>query len=247
MFRASFESSPATALASLRESGCALLSAEGVRALVHTAPGELDALRDSWHRLPRDEHLRDGGRYRFRRHSCFTIARDDGQLAQVAHRAHYQPIDYNALHGGIERWFSPVEHAVLASPAWKKLLGELGRALFAMSDTQRWYVEAHPFRIDAGEGIGRPTPEGAHRDGVDYVAVVLVDRVNVKGGETRVFESDGPHGIRFTMREPWSMLLLDDARVIHETSPVQPLAEGPAHRDTLVVTFRAGGFQAPTL
>jgi hypothetical protein len=50
--------------------------------------------------------------------------------------------------------------------------------------------------------------------------------------------------VRFTMREPWSMLLLDDARVIHETTPIQP--QGVAGtRDTLVITYRAQGFQAP--
>ena len=58
-----------------------------------------------------------------------------------------------------------------------------------------WYVEAHQFRIDTTDGIGRPTPEGAHRDGVDFVAVVLVAREGIKGGETRVFEADGkPQG-----------------------------------------------------
>jgi hypothetical protein len=37
---------------------------------------------------------------------------------------------------------------------------------------------------------------------------------------------------------------LDDARVIHETTPI--LADGaPGARDTLVLTYRARGFQAP--
>ena len=67
---------------------------------------------------------------------------------------------------------------------------------------------------------------------------------NVKGGETRVFDARGPHGLRFTLAEPWSVLLLDDARVIHETTPIQPLdAPRRRHRDTLVLTYRAGGFQ----
>ena len=44
-------------------------------------------------------------------------------------------------------------------------------------------------------------------------------------------------GQRFTLAEPWSMLLLDDARMIHETTPIQPLGEY-GHRDTLVLTFR---------
>jgi hypothetical protein len=104
-------------------------------------------------------------------------------------------------------------------------------------------VEAHQFRIDTAGGIGRPTPEGAHRDGVDYVAVLLVGRDGIKGGETRVFEADGPNGKRFTMLEPWTLLLLDDARVIHETTPIQPLEAGHGHRDTLVLTWRAGSFQ----
>ena len=109
----------------------------------------------------------------------------------------------------------------------------------------RWYVEAHQFRIDTSDGVGRPTPEGAHRDGVDYVAVILVERADVRGGESRVFEADGPRGIRFVMGEPWSALLLDDARVIHEATPIQPDGPDP-HRDTLVLTYRRGGFQAPS-
>ncbi len=106
----------------------------------------------------------------------------------------------------------------------------------------RWFVEAHQFRIDTTDGIGRPTPEGAHRDGVDFVAVLLIAREGVKGGETRVFEADGPRGERFTLTEPWTMMLLDDARVIHESTPIQPTSEG-GHRDTLVITLRAGSFQ----
>jgi hypothetical protein len=74
--------------------------------------------------------------------------------------------------------------------------------------------------------------------------VLLVARVGVKGGETRVFEADGPAGLRFTMTQPWTTLLLDDERVIHESTPIQPLAP-LAHRDTLVLTFRCGGFQGP--
>ena len=39
-----------------------------------------------------------------------------------------------------------------------------------------------------------------------------------------------------------SLMLLDDARMIHESTPIQPLAEG-GYRDTLVVTCRRGNFQ----
>ena len=205
--------------------------------------GELSRLAPSWNQLPRDAYLRDGGRYRSRRHSCF-IYEPSGSLQLVPHRAHWQPTEYNALHGGMERWFEPVTAEVLQAPAWSRLIGGLAGLFARARAVQRWHIEAHQFRIDTAEGIGRPTPEGAHRDGVDYVAVVLVNRINVRGGETRVFEAEGTSGVRFTMSAPWTALLLDDAKVIHETTPIQ--SDGPGGvRDTLVVTFREHGFQSP--
>jgi hypothetical protein len=231
---------PADVDAHLKRLGYAVVDAAGLGELLALPVDALDAMTPFWDRLPPDAHLRDGGRYRRRRHSCFTV--EHGQVQQAPHRAHWQPVEYNALHGGIERWFEPMEPAQLALPVWTRLLQTLAQRASALKGEQRWFVEAHPFRIDTTDGIGRPTPEGAHRDGVDLVAVLLVGRHHVKGGETRVFDADGPHGLRFTMSEPWTTLLLDDPRVVHETTPIQPLAEG-AHRDTLVVTLRAGGFQ----
>ena len=224
----------------LRQQGYAVLSPQGVSELCGCPLAELMALRASWDRLAPDTYLKDGGRYRKRRHASFVVEGDG--ITQAPHRAHWQPVEYNALHGGMERWFEPVEPATVAASAWQGLLRGMARTTSALKGARPWYVEAHQFRIDTEGGIGRPTPEGAHRDGVDLVAVFLVARDNLKGGETRVFEASGPSGQRFTLTEPWSALLLDDARVIHETTPIQPVGEG-AHRDTLVLTYRAGSFQ----
>ncbi len=50
-----------------------------------------------------------------------------------------------------------------------------------------WHVEIHQFRIEAHAGQeGQPTPEGMHRDGVDWVLVLLVNRVNISEGETSI-------------------------------------------------------------
>ncbi|MES2957990.1 MAG: 2OG-Fe dioxygenase family protein [Pseudomonadota bacterium] len=231
----------------LRERGHAVLDAAGLRTSLGAVPQALEAWPSYWDRLPPDAHLRDGGGYRQRRHGSFVVEGD--AVRAVPHRAHWQPVEYNALHGGIERWFEPLEPGMTVEPQWPRLLCWLAARASALRGAQPWYVEAHPFRIDtAGEGgIGRPTPEGAHRDGVDLVAVLLVARVGVKGGETRIFDADGPDGLRFTMSQAWTTILLDDARVIHETTPIQALdATRRGHRDTLVVTLRAHGFQGPS-
>jgi hypothetical protein len=231
---------PAQASAALSTAGYALLRPADVAALAGCTLDDLNALAPSWDHLELDNYLKDGGRYRRRRHSCFV--QRSGTLAQTARRAHWQPVEYNALHGGMHRLFAPIEPSTVALPAWDRLLRALGDICSQVKGEQPWYVEAHQFRIDTLDGIGRPTPEGAHRDGVDFVAVLLVGRHHIKGGETRVFQAVGPDGKRFTMLEPWTLLLLDDAAVIHESTPIQAAGDN-GHRDTLVLTWRAGGFQ----
>jgi hypothetical protein len=242
---------PKPAAQALSQDGLSLLLPADLRSTLHlTEAGWLEgwqSLIESWNRLPPDAHLKDGGHYRKRRHACFIQEVATGALTQTPHRAHWQPTDYNALHGGFERWFDPVESAVATAPAWTALLRKLGQLFAQVQPVPRWHIEAHQFRIDTAGGVGRPTPEGAHRDGVDFVVVLMVARHAVKGGETRVFDANGPHGVRFLMQEPLTALLLDDARVIHETTPILPLDDQPASgfRDTLVLTYRAAGFQAP--
>ena len=235
-------SDAAHALDDIRARGFTVLAADDVAGLAQARIDDLQRLDGSWNNLPPDAWLKDGGRYRSRRHSCFVVDGDD--VRQAPHRAHWQSLDYNALHGGMQRMFDPMAPDTIAAPAWPALLRGLGQWCSALKGARAWYVEAHQFRIDTTDGIGRPTPEGAHRDGVDFVAVILVGRHGIKGGETRVFQADGPDGQRFTLLQPWSLLFLDDARMIHESTPIQPTSEdAPGHRDTLVLTYRAGAFQ----
>lgn len=231
----------AAPVATVRKQGFALLTPPRTLSVAAADPAALARLARYWDDLPADPHLRDGGRYRARRHGSLRLDADSGAIVEWVQRPHWQPLAYNALHGGFERAFAPLLDATKTDPTLIGLIVGLGRLFAECAGHALPYVEVHQFRIDTADGIGRPTPEGAHRDGVDYVAVILIERIAVRGGETRVFEADGPAGLRFTMREPAAALLLDDARVIHETTPLQP--DGAAgHRDTLVLTWRADGF-----
>jgi hypothetical protein len=224
----------------LRTNGFVVASAQTVADLCQIELPKLKGLTHYWEGLPRDPYLKDGGRYRFRRHASYEIKKN--ALILSPHRAHWQPIDYNALHGGIERWFEPLQPDLINNATWQRLLLGISNLLSGLKPITTWFVEAHQFRIDTTDGIGRPTPEGAHRDGVEFVAVFLLNRVGIKGGETRIFEAQGSAGLRFTLTEPWSLLLMNDERMIHESTPIQPLGNY-GYRDTLVLTFRSNGFQ----
>jgi len=234
----------------LRQQGFGVMRAEALYKALGDNASSCAAFMPLWNHLPEDRYLKDGGRYRSRRHGSFVQhlnpAESEAALVHVAHRAHWQPLTYNALHGGMSRWFEPLTQELLSLACWQPLLTELGRVFAEVRPVSTWYIEAHQFRIDTRDGVGRPTPEGAHRDGVDFVAVIMIGRKNIRGGETRVFELDGQRGVRFTLSEPCSVLLMDDQRIIHESTPIMPLdTHGDSWRDTLVLTYRAQGFLAP--
>jgi len=226
----------------LKKNGFCVLNSETVVQWIGCSMDELIDLAADWDGMPHDNYLKDGGHYRRRRHSSFLF--ENNILTQTPHRAHWQSLEYNALHGGMARMFEPVNGTTLNKSVWSKIIVTLANTANQMSSPliKKWCIETHQFRIDTTGGIGRPTPEGAHRDGVNFVAVFMVKRHQIKGGETRVFDANGPRGERFTLSQPWSLLLLDDERMIHESTPIQPLMDS-GYRDTLVVTLRENYFQ----
>ncbi len=218
------------------------VDATDMRAIV-SGFGELsdwDAFSGSWDRLEPDTYMADGGRYRRRRHAVFE-ASDTGPIRRLAHQAHYQGLDYNALNGGVERWFEPVESSIAGGPSCNALLA-LCRDAFShvASGTAIWKIEMHQFRIEAKAGAaGKPTPEGMHRDGVDFVLVMMIKRTNIKSGETITTDATGKHLGQFTLTQPFDSVLLDDHCVFHGVTPVEPVEPAlPAFRDVLVITFR---------
>lgn len=198
-----------------------------------------ETFAEGWNELALDTYMADGGRYRRRRHAVFS-APSSGPIVRDVHQPHYQSVDYNPLHGGIERWFEPLLEPVASGESLTTILA-CCRALFGRlsPETLSWKVEVHQFRIEARAGQeGRPTPEGLHRDGVDYVLVLLVNRRNIASGVTGIRDLTGVSLGSFTLTDPLDAALVDDQRVAHGVTPVEPLVPGePAYRDVLVVTF----------
>jgi hypothetical protein len=241
--------------ASLTREGYVFVHADAMRRALD-AFGSLDdwpGFADSWNDLEIDPYMADGGRYRRRRHAVY-LTTAEGAIARGPARPHFQALDYNPLNGGVARWFEPITPAAGGGPSMQTILA-FCRALFDQlwigkplnlsnpsnpSNPVRWAIEVHQFRIEARpDAEGRPTPEGMHRDGVDYVLVLLVNRCNIASGTTAILGPDGRELGRFTLTHPLDAALVDDARVSHGVTPVQALdASAPAYRDVLVVTFK---------
>jgi hypothetical protein len=228
--------------ARLQRDGFAFVTADTMRDLLQS--GSLDdwaAFAASWNDLAPDSYLAASGRHRRRRHATFAVV-TGGDVQRQPHQPHYQSLQYNHLQGDIRRWFEPVLPAIADGASLRTILEFCRDCFGALAPaTRQWHVEVHQFRIEARAGeAGEPTPEGVHRDGVDYVLVLLIDRENIESGTTTIHAPDGTVLGSFTLRHALDAALVEDARVLHGVTAVTPLDPArPAHRDVLVVTFKA--------
>ena len=192
-----------------------------------------------WDSLSRDEFMADNGTYRYRRYSQFELCDPQGELTLLPHTAYSQPKNINTLNGGVDRVYPPLEEGFITHPLFTSLLRELGN-LFNQAEGERctWRIRLHPYRIltDAEE-TGKPTPEGLHRDGVDYIAMMLLRRVNVSGGITTV--TDNARNVLCTkaLNQPLDVIVADDHRVMHEVSPILCSKGSQGYRDVLVIAY----------
>lgn len=131
-----------------------------------------------------------------------------------------------------------------AHPALLAILQLMHRIVTDLSEPANrpdvWHTEVHQFRIEALENNpGQPTPEGLHRDGVDWVMVIMVRRENVMSGETSIHDLQRTLLGGFMLDQPLDTAVVNDNRVYHGVTAVRPLdPTRPAYRDVLVVTFR---------
>lgn len=196
------------------------------------------AYGSSWDRLVVDSYMADGGKYRRRRFSVFTVS--GGAIVQQPHQPHVQALEFNPLNGGVDRWFAPVDDDIVTHDITRTTILAGDKIFGSFSAGSAWRVEMHQIRTEARtDEVGQPTPEGLHRDGVHWICIVLINRRNISGAITKICNRDGLPTKELMLENEFDALFLDDERVLHEVTPCTPLERRlPAFRDVLILTWR---------
>lgn len=215
------------------------LAGDALGSILALTPRDVSSFASHWPRLTLDRHMADGGTYRFRRYGQYD-APVGGPRRLLPHAPYEQPTYINHLNGGVPRVFDPLEDSFTDSLLLNRLLDWLtGLCDQCEGAPRHWNIRLHPYRIVAEAGAsGNPTPEGLHRDGVDYIVSMLVSRSNVEGGETTITNNDREVLWQRTLQRPLDIMVGLDAQTLHSVTPVTPLdPQRPAWRDVLVVAF----------
>ena len=203
--------------------------------------GEQRRLWNEWDHLQPDRYLKSGATFRTRRMGYFELTPATGRLRSLSQALYYQSPDVNGYAGGIDRRFAPLKDSTIANPFLRELIRfDFSRFPVAgWKAVRTWTIDVHLFRIiGQPDEAGEPTPEGVHHDGDEFNAVHLVQRQNVVGGISGVYDNDRCLLESLTLQESMDSLILWDPHVMHGVSPIRPKASGqPAIRDVLVIGY----------
>jgi hypothetical protein len=147
--------------------------------------------------------------------------------------------DYRAL----PRVFVPMAEAISENPLfldWLRAVGEQVRK--ARPDACVLRVTCHQMRTIARPGVSATnSPEGIHQDGADFIVSALVmERMGVIGGESRVFGPDRETVVLRHTLQPGEGIFQADAGspLWHDVTPVVASGEGEGVRSLFGLDIR---------
>jgi hypothetical protein len=201
------------------------------RFLLFPLPAILAPEKRSFFDLPADQYK--DAEMRSRRFSQFRFMWNgkDWQVTKLPHTVFVQAREHNQLVGGIAREFSPLK----IDPA--KFVKTTANAA-NLSRKSIWHASVHQIRVKAEKDKqSQVVPEGLHRDGFEFAALLAVARENITGGVTTLVREPGQEPVYEGIIPAMSGLIFDDQAFYHYTSSISAQA-GVGYRDMFIIVFK---------
>ena len=210
------------------------------------AKEESVSIAGSFERLVQDRQMGDGGRYRFRRFSRFWAKVENAEvdLEHLQGSSILQSVEDNPLNGGVKRTFEPLEAEISSSLLLRELIAHDIRVIQAVDSRlfeEPVVVGVHQVRIVAlPESLGRPTPEGVHRDAEAYTFQHFWHRDGIQGGEFSAYDENKNQVFRWLQTERLYSVLFTGT-TWHSASPISCLGDRErGYRDIFLIDFNPG-------
>jgi hypothetical protein len=193
---------------------------------------KIDEWKIFFNNCPKDEYVPEG--FRYKRLSWYRIS-PTGFLELLPHAPLIQSKSYNPVHGDILRDYQPLE---------KELTIKKDFLFFVKNFSEYCNLKPEDVilvqlqRITCNKDqVGHPAVEGFHRDGVDWLGLMVVSRHNILGAETYLKDESDQIIFESTLQEG-ELLIIDDRKMLHYTTPIKSNDEALNHgyRDVIIIT-----------
>ena len=199
-----------------------------------------DLFLTDWENLALDEHMQDGGTYRYRRYGKYSLNANTKNLCYLGSSSYYQSEEMNPLNGGTVRKFEPLLIDTVDNTFLRSLiLFDFSQLPIEQKQHQNWNVGIHQIRILAKpDEVGHPAPEGIHKDGEMFTVQHLIRRENVVGGENTIYDNDKNPLHTWVQQKPFDSYYFEDEAVYHSVSEIHSKDEtNVGYRDILLIDF----------
>ncbi len=193
--------------------------------------------------MPADPHLFEGEGERRRRYARLLIDPVRRTLEVFEHDRFFQDKKFDQLYGDLHREFAPLEEAELTNDFFQSLLVQSYCAMPIPPKLrfEPFEISVHMIRIEAtpSSQLGRPAPEGIHRDGYHFGSIHLMRRKNLSGADNHVYDLKKKLLATFRLAEPMDSIYFDDAAIFHGVSPFESVDKTMrGTRDMLILLYQ---------
>lgn len=154
----------------------------------------------------------------------------------------FQSTTYNNYNGDIVRKYPNIDSSILGDKifkffvnTFKKEIDEATKSLTLPYNSD--YIFVHQIRVYASnEASINLIPEGIHRDGYNIIGMSVINRENIQGGISNLYDSE-KNIVLSNQLQRGEMLIVNDAKMYHDVSPIKlDNLDKEGYRDIFVFT-----------
>lgn len=193
---------------------------------------DMESIRKDFSKLTVDPYVKEGFRkkhiVRYRFHAS------QNYFEKLPNTPLFQSSNVNPTHGDIQREYP--EYNPTQPTAFEQVL-ETFRELADVPDGANMLIQAQ--RITCAPGSeGLPSVEGWHRDGVTKIAILCVNRSNVRGGINQFRSNDDQANVIPIGMSCGQMVVFEDDNVQHRVTPIRCNSEKfDGYRDVMLFAY----------
>lgn len=201
---------------------------------------DVKGFKNYWNNMPDDKYIRSNFKYRRRRYSKFEYDSVLNEMTNLG-ATYFQTKEHNHIYGGHGRDFDPVRSEFLDDPLFRYFLDEDCRFFreHHIVKERKCPMGVHLMRTTSDvSNDGIVTPEGIHKDGHYAFAIHMIDRNNVAGGATNLYDNSKVIMVSRTLDKFGETLFVEDDKLYHDVSPISNVDKRyPGTRDVLIIEF----------
>jgi hypothetical protein len=187
-------------------------------------------VQEGFRRVPPDAHVPD----KTRKKDLARFTSYGGDIVKAPHGVLFHPVNANSYGDEASRSYDEIPACDIGTIV---PIVQIFMRVSRISDGQEILVQRQRVACSETVQLAKTVREGAHQDGVQKLGILCIDRVNVEGGISFLYNAQ--RELQFAgILQPGDLLFIDDVTMFHDTTPIWRVkTDRPGYRDIIILTW----------